>query len=117
GQSETFGRIDLVQFLQNPITLGPLRLPDDVEAAQPGGQRDSAQEQDRDCPSEQVGLLPLEAVAIIEAKKIGFHAWDAPVVLVASLGGPNRLKRGPAAAGPRRIWIYDAKAGAGQPLL
>ena len=50
GQFKSLGWLDLVQFLQNPITVRPLRLTEDVKAAEPGGEGDSGQQQNRDGP-------------------------------------------------------------------
>ena len=69
GQSKSFWRLDLVQLLQDPITLRPFRLPDDVKAPEPGSNRDAAQEKNPDCPGEEVGLLVLKAAVIIDSEK------------------------------------------------
>ena len=67
GQSKSFWRLDFVQLLQNPITLRPFWLPDDVKAPEPGSNCEAAQEKNPDCPGEEVGLLAPKAAVIIVA--------------------------------------------------
>ncbi len=41
-----------MQFLQEPITVRPLRLTEDVETAEPGREREPGQQQNRNRPGE-----------------------------------------------------------------
>src|SRR6202011_1703069 len=51
-------RLDLVQLLQDPITVRPLRLTEDVKTPEPGRERESGQQQNRDRPREIIDSPP-----------------------------------------------------------
>ena len=50
-----------MQLLQNAITVRPLRLTEDVKTAEPGGEGESGQQQNRDGPGEVIDPAPNRA--------------------------------------------------------
>jgi len=57
GERKPFWRIDLVQLLENPITLGSLWLTKYIKAAEPGREREAGQKKDNDCPGKTFCLV------------------------------------------------------------
>src|SRR5436309_8764297 len=47
-----------MQLLQDPITVGPLRLAEDVKTSQPRGERETRQQQNRNRPREVIDSAP-----------------------------------------------------------
>ena len=60
-----------MQFLQNAITVRPFGLAEDIKTAEPGRERESGQQQDRDRPGKVIDPAPNRArvrfVVLIES--------------------------------------------------
>ena len=91
GQFEAFARFDFVQLLEDAITLRPLRLPKNVEAAEPRREGESSQEQNRNRPAEEAAFSPRTPVSVLVANVIPSHL-DPPAL------GAIRFQAGRAAS-------------------
>src|SRR5438477_5261782 len=103
-QFEPPRRINAMQFSEEPITIGPVRLPKNVEASQPGGKGEAGEKKDHHRPSEIVHSLPRPAIRRLVAEEFPCHQ-KTPLTLERA----RRFEGRTAAAGSSRIWINNLK--------
>src|SRR3954447_22695661 len=80
-----------MQLLQDPIAVRALWLAEDVIAAEPGGESEAGQQQDRDRPTEEIYLPPPMRIRLIIAEVTVFHL-RARVTHAFMQPGPLRKK-------------------------
>src|SRR5438132_11506647 len=98
-QFEPPRRINPMQFSEEPITIGPFRLPKNVEASQPGGKSEAGEKKNHQGPHEIVHSLPGPAIRRLVAEKFLCHQ-RTPLTLERA----RRFEGRTAAAGPGRVW-------------
>ena len=72
-QFEPPWRINAMQFSEEPITVGPFRLPENVEASQPGDKSEAGEKKNYHRPREIVHSLAGSAIRRFVAEKFLCH--------------------------------------------